>query len=129
MNLIMLFFIILLFIILALILVLIYIKSCKSVKKGGNIKNLLIQSNLQTEEIQKNVDLLKEALDNYYTPLSFSETEKIKNFINNNEVTEFITKKDKKKHSLVELLKLLKSGNMPQGTIYTNIKNNTYIYG
>lgn len=123
---------ILLFIIIIFILILIniyFLTRSKRNKKGGNIKELLIQSNLETEEIEKNINLLKnKVLLEDESAIFISETDKIKKFINENEVTKFVTKKEKKEYSLLELLKLLKKGNLPQGTIYTTIKNNTYIY-
>jgi len=120
--------ILLLILVLVLVIINIYLIQTKKNKKGGNIKTLLIQSNLETKEIEKNVNLLKNSLLDTEYAINLSETDKIKKFINENEVTKFVTKKDKKEYSLLELINLIKSGNMPQGTIYTTSKNNTYTY-
>jgi hypothetical protein len=56
-----------------------------------------------------------------------SETERIIKFIENNDVTKFVSKKGKKIYLLNELLHTLRYGNLPPGTIYTTTKNK-YVY-
>jgi hypothetical protein len=91
-----------------------------SSKSGKKIETIQPENKLESDF--SNIILF----DDNNIPFEKSETEKIRNFIENNDVTYFISSKNKK-YSLNELLHFLKIGNLPQGTIYTTT-NNKYVY-
>lgn len=100
------------------------------IKKSSDLDKLIMDKvkKLSIHPVKdiKNPENIKNP-KNIEDPITMTETEKIENFILKNTVTKFVTKKGKE-YSLIELLQFLKIGNIPQGTIYTNIPKNIYKY-
>lgn len=130
-----------LFIFLLLISVVFIIIDNKIAHKGGGLidSSIIEESKSLTNQIEDGVKKLiniqkfnklnefNEFNELNESPQWISETQKINQFIANNDVTKFVTRKGNKVYSFVDFLKLLKGGNLPQGIIYTTTKNK-YIY-
>jgi len=94
-------------------------KVTELINKCGNRPKVTEKEYIHTQNIEE-----------YKNPEIFnspSETDNIKNFIFNNNVTKFVAKKNNKEYNLSELLSFLRAGNLPYGVIYTTT-NNKYEY-